>query len=77
MRGTYAKGFDISLGANPGVVGFLTDNIALEINVGILGLSYSHTHQIHNQVATGDTSSSVMNFNINILSIGLGFAFYL
>ena len=77
VRGTYAKGFDISLGANPGVVGFLTDNIAVEINVGILGLNYSHTHQIHNQVATGDTSSSAMNFNINILSVGLGFAFYL
>lgn len=77
MRGTFAKGFDISLGANPGIVAFMTNNIALELNIGILGLNYSHNHQIHNQVATGDTSTSSMNFKINILSIGVGVAFYL
>ncbi|MEE0915300.1 MAG: hypothetical protein U0L45_02200, partial [Alistipes sp.] len=77
IRGTYAKGFDISLGANPGVVAFMTNNLALELNIGILGLNYSHTRQIHNQIATGDTSSSSMNFKINILSVGLGLAFYL
>ena len=77
IRGTYAEGFDISLGANPGVVAFMTNNIALEVNIGILGLNYSHTRQVHNQVATGNTSSSSMNFKINILSIGLGAAFYL
>jgi hypothetical protein len=77
IRGTYATGFNIALGVNPGVVAWMTNNIALELNVGILGLGYSHTRQIHNQVATGDTSSSLMNFNINILSIGLGVAFYI
>lgn len=77
IRGTFSKGFDISIGANPGVVAFMTDNIALELNVGILGLGYSHTKQVHNQVTTGVTSSSMMNFKINILSIGMGVAFYL
>lgn len=77
IRGTFSRGFDISLGANPGVVAFMTNNIALELNIGILGLGYSHTKQVHNQVTTGETSSSMMNFKVNILSIGLGFAFYL
>lgn len=77
IRGTFSKGFDISIGVNPGVVAFMTDNIALELNVGILGLGYSHTKQVHNQVTTGVTSSSMMNFKINILSIGMGVAFYL
>lgn len=77
IRGTFSRGFDISVGANPGVVAFMTDNIALEVNVGILGLGYSHTKQLHNQVTTGVTSSSMMNFKINILSIGMGVAFYL
>lgn len=77
IRGTYAKGFNVSLGANPGVVAFITNNMALELNVGILGLGYSHTKQVHNQITTGHSSSSMMNFKVNILSIGLGVAFYI
>ncbi len=77
IRGTYSKGIDISLGVNPGIVAFITNNMALEINVGMLGIGYSKTQQIHNQIATGETSSSMMNFKVNILSIGMGIAFYL
>ena len=77
IRGTFSKGFDISLGANPGVVAFITNNMALELNIGVLGIGYSHTKQVHNQITTGHSSSSNMNFKINILSVGLGLAFYL
>jgi hypothetical protein len=77
IRGTFAKSTNISLGANPGVVAFITNNMALELNVGILGLGYTHTKQVHNQITTGHSSSSNMNFKVNILSIGLGVAFYL
>jgi hypothetical protein len=77
IRGTFAKSTDISLGANPGVVAFITNNMALELNVGILGLGYTRTTQVHNQITTGQSSSSNMNFKVNILSIGLGVAFYL
>jgi hypothetical protein len=77
IRGTYSKGFDLSIGANPGVVAFITNNMALELNVGMLGLGYSHNKQVHNQVTTGKSSSSAMNFKVNILSIGMGVAFYL
>ena len=51
--------------------------MALELNVGILGLGYTRTKQVHNQITTGQSSSSNMNFKVNILSIGLGVAFYL
>lgn len=77
IRGTYSRGFNISAGVNPGIVAFLTNNMAVEVNVGVLGINYSSTRQVHNQVTTGNTSSSLMNFSINIFSIGLGVAFYL
>ena len=77
IRGTYSKGLDISLGANPGVVAFITNNMALELNIGMLGIGYSHNKQVHNQITTGKSSSSSMNFKVNILSIGMGVAFYL
>ncbi len=77
VRGTHSTSFNISAGVNPGVVAFVTNNMALELNVGVLGFNYSSTRQVHNQVETGETSSSVMNFSINIFSIGVGVAFYL
>ena len=77
VHGVYARSFDVSLGVNPGVVAFITNNMAVELNIGVLGLSYSNTRQVQNQVVTGTTQSSAMNFSINIFSIGLGVAFYL
>ena len=77
LHGVYSRSFDVSLGVNPGVVAFITNNMALELNIGVLGLSYSNTQQTQNQVVSGSASSSLMNFSINIFSIGLGVAFYL
>ncbi len=77
VKGTYATSFDASLGISPGIVAFATNNIAFEVNVGIMGVSYSNTKQIHNQIYEASSSSSFMNFKINLLSIGLGVAFYL
>lgn len=77
IRGTYSKAFNISAGVNPGVVAFLTNNMAVEINVGVLGINYSSNRQVHNQVTVGNTTSSMMNFSLNIFSVGVGVAFYL
>ena len=77
IRGTYQTGYNVSVGLNPGIVAFATNNIALELNVGVLGLNYSHIRQVHNQVTTGDRSGGSINFKINILSIGVGVGFYL
>ncbi len=77
LSGAYASSFDISLGVNPGISAFLTNNMAIEVNIGVLGFNYSRTRQITNQVVSGTTSTSQMNFKINIFSIGLGASFYL
>jgi hypothetical protein len=77
LSGAYASSFDISLGVNPGISAFLTNNMAIEVNVGVFGFNYSNTRQINNQVVTGGSSSSQMNFKVNIFSIGLGASFYL
>lgn len=77
LSGTYATSFDLSLGVNPGVAAFLTNNMAIEVNIGVFGFNYSNTRQVSNQVVSGSTSSSQMNFKVNIFSIGLGASFYL
>lgn len=77
LSGTYATSFDLALGVNPGVAAFLTNNMAIEVNIGVFGFNYSNTRQITNQVVSGTTSTSQMNFKVNIFSIGLGASFYL
>ena len=77
ISGAYSTSFDVALGVNPGIAAFLTNNMAIEVNIGVLGLSYSRTRQISNQVVSGTTALSQMNFKVNIFSIGLGASFYL
>ena len=77
VKGTYETGLLLSLGISPGLVAFATNNMAFEVNVGVMGISYSSIKQVHNQVTVGKRSSSMMNFKVNIFSIGLGVAFYL
>lgn len=77
VTGTYAKGYNIGVGVVPGIVAFATNNVAFEITVGMVGIGYSHLDQVKNQVYIGEVESSNMSFKINLLSIGLGVAFYL
>lgn len=77
VKGTYETGYTLSLGISPGIVAFATNNMAVEVNVGVMGITYTHTKQVHNQVTTGKRDASMMNFKINLFSIGLGMVFYL
>lgn len=77
VKGTYQTGFDLRLGISPGIVAFATNNLAVEVNVGVMGINYSHVKQVHNQVHEGDLKTSMMNFKVNIFSVGLGVSLYL
>ncbi len=77
VKGTYQRSMSVGLGVSPGIVAFATNNMALEVNVGVMGINYKHIKQVHNQVRESNIKTSSMNFKVNILSIGLGVAFYL
>ena len=77
VKGTYQTGYTFSLGISPGIIAFATNNMAVEVNVGVMGITFEHTEQVHNQVSVGERNLSQMNFKVNIFSIGLGVAFYL
>lgn len=77
IRGTYETGTSIALGVSPGLIAFATNTMAIEINIGVMGISYTHSRQVKNQVETADIRNSNMNFRINPLSIGLGVSFHL
>lgn len=77
VTGTYETTNSISLGLTPGFIVFLNNYSALEVNVGVLGLNYSHTSAVSNQIYTSSRSTSSANFRINLFSITFGVAFYI
>ena len=77
MSGTYETAREISIAVSPGLVAFINNFTAVEVNVGVLGFSFNKVKQVTDQVNTGERHHHRGSFKINIFSIGLGIAFYL
>ncbi len=77
IQGTYSKSREYALNFAPGISAFITNKVALEINVGAMGISYTKVDQVHNQVETGEMKNNLFNFKVNILSMGFGVTYYL
>ncbi len=77
VQGTYSSTTSFGLNFAPGVTAFISNRVALEINVGAMGFNFSKTTQTHNQVYTGESSTNMFNFKVNILSMGFGITYYL
>ena len=75
--GSYQRNFSLDIGIAPGMIMFLNNYSALEVNVGVLGFSYNHTKQISNQIYQSNFRSNSANFKINLMSISFGVSFYL
>lgn len=77
LTGTYETSWDINVGLAPGMVMFLNNYSAIEVNVGVLGFSYSHTDAKTDQIYRAERDSKSANFRVNLFSITFGVAFYL
>lgn len=77
FSGTYSRNFSIDIGLAPGMVMFLNNYSAIEVNVGVLGFSYTDTKSTTDQIYVANSNSKKANFKINLFSITFGVAFYL
>ncbi len=77
VKGTYTERYKILVGVNPGFSAFITNHLAMELSIGVLGFNYKWNSQVHNQVSKGSSDSSNASFMINLASIGVGLAYYL
>ncbi len=75
--GTYQDILKFSVGLVPGLAVFITDEVALEASVGVLGIDYEKIEQTTNQVDKSVMTSSGANCKINLLSLNLGVSFYI
>lgn len=77
LTGTYSRNFSLNVGLAPGMVMFLNNYSAIEVNVGVLGFTYTSTKSTTDQVYVAHSDSKRANFKINLFSITFGVAFYL
>lgn len=77
LSGTYERNFHANVGLAPGLCIFLNNYSALEVNVGVLGFSYTGTKSTTDQIYIARRNSKSANFKINLFSISFGAAFYL
>ena len=67
VLGTYTQTYSLRLAVDPGLIVFLTDRFAVEMNVGVFGVDYRWSEQVHNQVQTGSTDAASAGFMITSL----------
>ncbi len=77
LTGTYETNFQFNVGLAPGLSVFLNNYSALEVNVGVLGFNYRHTHALTDQIYHANMHTKSANFKINLFSITFGVMFYI
>lgn len=77
LTGTYSRNFNFDIGVAPGLCVFLNNYSALEVNVGVLGFGYSHTHSVTDRIYVANMNTRHANFKINLFSITFGVMFYI
>lgn len=77
ITGTFETVNSFDIGLAPGVIVFLNNYSAIEVNVGVLGFSYSHAKGLTDQIYESARTASSANFRINLFSITFGVAFYI
>jgi hypothetical protein len=77
LTGTFSRSWDVNVGLAPGLMMFLNNYSAIEVNVGVLGFSYTHTDSKTDQIYDASTEAKQANFKINLFSITFGVSFYL
>ena len=77
LSGTFEQTFSINIGLTPGLIMFLNNYSALEVNVGVLGFNYTHTKSTTDQIYIANRSVNTANFRINLFSVTFGVVFYI
>ena len=75
--GTYQDIYQFELGLVPGITAFVTNEVAVEVSIGLLGFNYQKVEQVTNRVRRSEMENSGANFKINLFSIGFGMSFYI
>lgn len=77
FTGTFERNFTLNIGLTPGMVMFLNNYSAIEVNIGVLGFGYTDTKSTTDRIYVAHRKSKHANFKINLFSVSFGCVFYL
>ncbi len=77
VTGTFERSYSVDIGVAPGMIMFLNNYSAIEVNVGVLGFSYQHTKSTTDRIYVANRNYKAANLKINLFSITFGVVFYL
>lgn len=77
LTGTYQNIHSLQIGSAPGLAAFVTNNLAVEVSIGLVGLNFKWVDQKTDQVYSGYHRKSSANFKIDIFSLNIGVSYYL
>lgn len=77
LSGTYSRTFSCNVGVTPGLIMFLNNYSALEVNIGVLGFNYTEQKMTTDQIYVANLKRRSANFKINLFSITFGTVFYI
>lgn len=83
----YTEGHSVGISIRPGILIFLTDNFAFDLNMGILGFSHSQEDVSYeypennpplenNRKSDARNKSTSLNLKFDLLKLGFGFSYY-
>lgn len=73
---SYATNYNFRVGISPGVTFFAMENFAFEVQLNVLGYELNVTDKTTNDIDDSRKVRQNVDFNINILSLDLGLAYY-
>lgn len=77
VNATYETSNALGINVCPGFMAFVTDKLAIDVSVNMMGLHFDWTDQSHNRVAEGNRSFTFINFKVNLLAVGFSLYYYL
>ncbi len=75
--GVFTKINKFEFGVIPGIMAFLSDYVAAEVTIGMLGVKYQHNKQIRNQVEVSEMERTSARLKANLFSLGFGVSYYI
>lgn len=73
---TYTEEFDFKLGIRPGVNVIIVKGFAFEVAIDLLGLRYTSKNVLKNGINNGTQNNFKFDFDISLLSLDFGLAYY-
>jgi len=73
---TYGTEYNFRVGLSPGITFFVIENFAFEVQLNVLGYDLKVSEKSTNDAPKSKEIRQNVDFNINILSLQLGLAYY-